>query len=414
MSTRHYTINQFFRQMPNELLARYFYCCSEFKGFDFKSAEDINPHDLLRQWSSLPEDVRTEHEITFREIHSLSCEKGFYAILDELKWQLRAEITRAEEIQEQLSKLPNHFHRAMVTYLDHTFCWRGASRFYRADSLSSWRKRKHLGHKPARVEQQHLDEFNRMLCEYLQSAQGRGRNSIVEPFRRGDRDYFFAYPEDHSVQEVEWEKGKLIRRPHNPAFEIIFVYSQAEGSLDIYYRGPRKPVQSFQEIFAYSILGLDELPPDPANEKVYDLNPLGDRGYHFVFNPDNDIKHASIQKIRFSSRTRKGERILVETGNPDNSLAIYDTIERMVKTGQLRHCNVTQIEVVADIGESGTDKTKRKRFRVTHPNSCTLKYDKAGILLRNMLEESGIEPKDREETTRQEPLPLSKNSPKVQ
>ena len=99
MSTRHYTINQFFRQMPNELLARYFYSCSEFKGFDFKSAEDINPHDLLRQWSSLPEDVRTEHEITFREIHSLSCEKGFYAILDELKWQLRADITRAEEIQ---------------------------------------------------------------------------------------------------------------------------------------------------------------------------------------------------------------------------------------------------------------------------------------------------------------------------
>ena len=80
MSTRHYTINQFFRQMPNELLARYFYSCSEFKGFDFKSAEDINPQDLLRQWSSLPEDVRTEHEITFREIHSLSCEKGFYAV----------------------------------------------------------------------------------------------------------------------------------------------------------------------------------------------------------------------------------------------------------------------------------------------------------------------------------------------
>ena len=85
----------------------------------------------------------------------------------------------------------------------------------------------------------------------------------------------------------------------------------------------------------------------------------------------------------------------------------------MVKTGQLRHCNVTQIEVVADIGESGTDKTKRKRFRVTHPNSCTLKYDKAGILLRHMLEESGIEPKDKEEATRQEPLPLNKSNPKV-
>jgi len=27
------------------------------------------------------------------------------------------------------------------------------------------------------------------------------------------------------------------RRPHNPAFEVIYVYSQKEGSLDLNFRG---------------------------------------------------------------------------------------------------------------------------------------------------------------------------------
>jgi hypothetical protein len=34
--------------------------------------------------------------------------------------------------------------------------------------------------------------------------------------------------------------------------------------------------------------------------------------------------------------------------------------------------------------------------RLTYPNSCSLKYDEIGLKLRDMLEASGIEPKELE------------------
>ena len=36
-------------------------------------------------------------------------------------------------------------------------------------------------------------------------------------------------------------------------------------------------------------------------------------------------------------------------------------------------------------------------IRITYPNSCSLKYDELGMKLRDMLEASGIEPKEPEE-----------------
>ncbi len=37
---------------------------------------------------------------------------------------------------------------------------------------------------------------------------------------------------------------------------------------------------------------------------------------------------------------------------------------------------------------------KAVTIRITHPNSCSLKYDELDLKLRDMLEASGIEPKE--------------------
>ena len=39
---------------------------------------------------------------------------------------------------------------------------------------------------------------------------------------------------------------------------------------------------------------------------------------------------------------------------------------------------------------------KNIRFAITYPNSCSLKYEAEDLLLRAMLEQSGVEPKDDE------------------
>jgi hypothetical protein len=55
---------------------------------------------------------------------------------------------------------------------------------------------------------------------------------------------------------------------------------------------------------------------------------------------------------------------------------------------------VTQVEMAASVFVDADKPAKRVSVRITYPNSCSLKYDELGLKLRDMLEASGIEPKE--------------------
>ena len=59
--------------------------------------------------------------------------------------------------------------------------------------------------------------------------------------------------------------------------------------------------------------------------------------------------------------------------------------------------NVTQVEIAASVVVDVDKPAKIIPIRITYPNSCSLKYDELGMKLRDMLEASGIEPKEPEE-----------------
>ena len=140
------------------------------------------------------------------------------------------------------------------------------------------------------MDEASLRELAGLIRTYFHHTEGRGNNCVVEPFRRGELDYFFAYPEDYSQQSIEWVDGEFDRRPHNPAFEVIYVYSQKEGTLDLNFRGAHKAIEPLQGMFATAILKLPELPPDPKDGRVYDLNPLRQKGFDFVYDADSGIQ----------------------------------------------------------------------------------------------------------------------------
>ena len=391
---RHYTTKDFFRQIPNALLARYFHGQGLFSDMDFSTMKETKPDDLFTAWLELNDEQRNPMDAVFREIFKLSCEKGFKAIIDEANWQLRETPDAITPFVDGLSKLPNHYHRAMVTFLDHSDYWKGATRFYHADTLSYWRKRKHLGHKSAAVDDASIQQLAKLIRNYFHHTEGRGNNCVVEPFRRGDLDYYFAYPEDYSQQSPEWVDGEFANRPHNPAFEVVFVYSQKEGSLDLNFRGTYKAINPLQGMFATAILKLDELPPDPKDERVYDLNPLRQKGFDFIFDIGSGIENVAVKKLRLSSRVTKGDRITLEADASKNTNAVYELMEKIGKSTPLHQYNVTQVELTASIVVDADKPAKPVTIRITHPNSCSLKYDEHDLKLRDMLESSGIEPKE--------------------
>ncbi len=393
---RHYSTRDFFRQMSNDLLVRYFQGREACDGLDFSATAKTKQDEQFDVWLSVAEPHRNAMEAEFRDIFELSCDKGFKAILDEAAWHLQEDLFAHTAFVAKLAALPSHYERAMVTYLDHNAFWKGAFRFCHADALPYWRKRKHLGHVPAGVDAASITALADKMRTYFHHTEGRGKNCVVEPFRRGDLDYFFAYPEDYSQQNVEWVDGEFGRRPHNPAFEVVFVYSQKEGSLDLNYRGSNKAMEPLQAMFATAILKLPKLPPDPKDKRVYDLGPLGQKNFQFTPAIGSGIEKVLVKKLRLSSRVNKGDRLTVEADATHNATAVYDLLDEIGKSLPLRQYNVTQVELTAYVAD-GDKPAKAVSFHISHPNSCSLKYDALDLKLRDMLEASGIEPKEPEQ-----------------
>jgi len=61
-------------------------------------------------------------------------------------------------------------------------------------------------------------------------------------------------------------------------------------------------MEPLQGMFATTILKLDELPPDPRDERIYDLGQLGKRGFDFVYGAGSGIEEVAVRKLRLSSR----------------------------------------------------------------------------------------------------------------
>ncbi len=394
---RHYSTRSFLRQMPNALLARYFQGRRLFDNIDFAAMKEGKPDELFAAWLSLPDDQRNEMDAEFKDIFELSCEKGFRAIIDEASWQIREDPNALASFVEMLSALSNHYERAMIAFLDHNPFWRGATRFYHADTLSYWRKRKNMQHRIAAVDEDSLQQLAALIRHYFHHTEGRGKNCVVEPFRRGELDYYFAYPEDYSQQSIEWVDGEFDRRPHNPAFEVIYVYSQKEGSLDLSFRGSYKAIEPLQGMFATAILKLDRLPPDPKDERIYDLSPLLRRSFNFTYDAGSGIEEVAVKMLRLSSRANKGDRITLEADTSEDRDAVYALLDQVGKTISLNMYNLTQADLAVSVVVDPDKPAKRVTIRITYPNSCSLKYDKLGLKLRAMLVSSGIEPKEPEE-----------------
>src|SRR5664280_2053620 len=165
--TGQYSAKSFFRQMPNALLARYFNEQGLFGDINFSAMKEGKPDELFKAWLALPDNQHNKMDAEFRDIYEMSCEKGFRAIIDEAEWQMQEAPDDLKAFVEKLSALSNHYERAMITFLDFNNFWKGATRFYHADSLPYWRKRKNMSHNKAAVDEVNLKQLAESIRYYF-------------------------------------------------------------------------------------------------------------------------------------------------------------------------------------------------------------------------------------------------------
>lgn len=387
---REYQPRQFFRQVPNHLLKRYFDGKNMLSEVNFTKLTETKIEPIHEAWLKLPDEARNDMERDFREVHDLATEGGNNAIRDEAQFH-------GEDLTETFSKLDDFHERAMWTLLERPKYWPGAVYFHRADSVphSYWRRRKNVPRKPANYDHNSAEvrQLEQDISGYFHTMQGRGQNCKVECYRRGDLDYFFAYPEDYAQASVEWAGKKFMRRVHHPAFEIIFVYSQTEGTLDIYLAGDRKPVPDLQAIFAQTILKA-ELRPDEKDERVYDLGPVRTRNFQFVYTPESGITDVVVCRLRLSVYG-KNERITLEADPSHNKQAVFDLLDKVTKGIPLTQMVVKKVGVKVIFAHMpGARRQPTRTFDISYPNSCSLRHDGRDLIIRKMLADSGIEPRE--------------------
>jgi hypothetical protein len=278
----------------------------------------------------------------------------------------------------------------MWAYLNKHDYWLGATMFLHADNVSSsyWKRRNDLPHVVPNVDESATKMLASAISQFFHSNEGRGRNCQVEVYRRHNKEYFFAYPENFGLSSVEWVNDSLKTRARHPAFEIIFVYCESEGSLDIYAPKNTKAVPELQKLFAKAILNLETLANSKIDKRVYDLDPIGDAEFKFTINPESGIDEILVTQLRLTLKHGSKRRITLEADTKNNSQAVYDLLAKLNPPAY--YVTQTRIKVIFEpkIGE----RTKTKTFNITYPNSCALGHEGNDLKIRQMLAQSGIEP----------------------
>ena len=379
-----YSPRTFFRHVPNAMLKEYFTSKGVLIEHDLSKVPEAEIEPIYQAWLSLLDNQDMERD--FKEIDQLACEGGIRAILDEAEW-------RNENITEHLEKHHGFHEKVMWLFLKRNHYWSAVISFCHADSISfsQWNDCRTTNTSLANVNDEAIKNLEKSLSNYFFNKDGRGKNCKVEVYKRGELDYFFAYPEDYAQSSVEWEGSNFKRSARHPAFEIIFVYKQKEGKISLYMKGSKAIKKEVRALFADAILGLnlDEFVED---ERIYNLKPLQQADAVFKFSPEQGIQSVTIKKLRLAINGTK-ERITLEASPAKNPNAVYQLRDKLFKGIPASQLTITQVGIQVTFISVDGKRASTKSFEISWPNSCTLKHDDKDAIIRKMLIDSGIEPK---------------------
>jgi hypothetical protein len=399
--TKTYQTKDFFRRVPTNLLKVYFEQKEVLTDVEYEKVKPRKLDPLFLPWLELPQKKRDEMEIDFRSIYSLSNGFGINALVEEAAHQSGKE-DLIKTFQEH--EVEGEYARAFWTFLNRPQYWKRAQVFSYADNMpmSYSTKRQDIGRltgfKAAKRSDKTLRDFGVELGRYFYHKEGRGKNCLVEHYRREVgggkaeriKDYFFAYPEDFARTDLEWMNQTIERRNSHPAFEVVFVYSQMDGELDIYMKAGKKHIKTLQELFGAVILEQVLSEEAEAEKEVYCLDEVVKREFRAKYGRGSGIASVRVKQLRFNSTEGKGDSVVIKTKRKTEG-AIYDLLDR-VEGGAKKTLKVEQagFEVEFEGEENKRRQKKKMSFTVTLPNGCNLKHDGQDAVLRQMLLDSGI------------------------
>lgn len=344
-----FTVPVFFLQVPNELLRSYFHEREELRDFAWNAFTLSASDPLFDAWSALPERSRHETEAELRAVADIATHEGLA--------ELAAEGARhGIDLSAELGACVGPVERAFRVFLRYRRVFDVARQFVRVDHLNGryWRRRAGLPRVVPDTSKAARGALGRALSAYYR-REGRGEFCEVHCYLRGTKHYFVAFPEDLCESILGYEMGKLQARNQKTAFEVVFVFDPADGTLELNARGDQKAHADLQRIFARTILGRD-LPPDAGQPAPFRLNLFKHRGFRFHTEPEDGVRDVRVKALRL--RVLGDAKLTFDAGPWRKRIDVYDVMEGALDGQRLPLTNIdvdaVTLQMVFDFGRRRT------------------------------------------------------------
>lgn len=380
-----YSHKKFFLQVTNKLLIEYFEHKNISFPLDLNSIYDHESDLIFDAFKKLDDVTRHEIEYDFQTINSLSTHAGVIALTEEAK-----EFENIHFI-DTIQKIRGLHNKVMWAFLDSPKYWQAASILCHSSIISSksWVKVNKLPSLPKPFTKLDIQLLEGSIGEYFFDKEGRGKCCKIDDYKRGNKTYFFAYPEDFSNYKIEWVNNVLKNLPHNMAFEIIFVYCEEEGSLAIYARKNSKNIPRLQQLFAEHILKANITSFTRVSEnKIYDLAPIVEANFDFVIPEGSGIFSVQITQARLTSLINSTSHLDIIESPDKNKNAVHNRIDQL----DTENSYISQVKLRVTFYPRPNNTSKPRNFTISMPDKCNLGYYGDDLIIREMLVASGLEP----------------------
>ena len=385
----HYNLRSFLRQLSRELLSKLFEHHEIEIGLDLSALKKRQIDPIFSAINALPDDLRQPLYEDFRNIDSISTPGGISQIIEEARFQ-------GFDIIGSLLPFASLTDRAAWACLHHRPVFDAAIRLAVRELLPGryWKRRLPVKPRPAADLKGAIKPLETAISTYFTEQEGRGKACQVDYLKRGDLHYFLAHPEDFPASPLAWTAQGLNPHRYRPAFEIVFVFDDADGWLDIYCVAGKQTVHQLHGLFAKTVIALRDLPK--VAKPAYALEGLKRRNFQFLRPPDSPIRDVRLKRLTFAVRG-ESTKISIETDPVSDRLALHQQIDQVfsVAGAEPKRIALGQTKVIsatftAKIDQDSGKAARTRTFDIT-TRSCALKYEGHDLLLRQMLMDSGID-----------------------
>ncbi len=329
-----FTPRVFFLSVSNDLLKSYFAHRGELLDVPWERFTLSSTDPVHEAWRALPPASRDAVEAELRAIAELGTPDGLRLVTEEAR-------VRGIALPPPPVGRRGGWDYALRVFLEHREIFEVARRFDRADRLNGryWRRRTGLPRVAPDVSPGACVSLGAAVAAYFQHRDDRGQHCAVRwDVRGGTRHYFVAYPQDAAeVVAVYDARGELVHDVCRRPFLVVFVWDEADGTLEVHAKGDRRLHTDLQQVFARVILDQD-LPPESQPAPPYRLNLLKRRDFVFPIEAGEGIADVRVKELRVA--LLGGGRVNFDAEHLRRQRNVYDLLEPAMRGYGLPLSNV--------------------------------------------------------------------------